>query len=52
VINNGFFALRAPSAYFILEKFHQIAAHSAFYIEDGLVSPIMGIIAGAFSHML
>ena len=52
IVQNGFFALRTISIYFVLKKFNPISAIRAFNIENCIKTPVLCIISSAFSHSL
>ena len=50
VVQNGLFALRTISCYFVRKKFNQVPAIWAFDIENCIKTPVLCIISCAFSH--
>lgn len=52
IVQDGFFALRTISIYFVLKKFNNISATRAFNIENCIKTPFLCIISSAFSHFI
>jgi hypothetical protein len=50
VVQDRFLAPGTISGYFVLEKFNPMPAIGASDLENGIKTPALGIISGAFSH--
>ena len=51
VVDDRLPAAGAVPADLVLEELHQGSAGGALDLEDGLRTPLLGIVAGAFSHL-